>query len=251
MKEERDKMFVPSKMRIPSLIRHEDYSMLEESNLKGNKHKYTLYVFSYTSLQDCVMYELKSGKLFDNKQQYIDYLRHQLQFLAIKEYMSLTKPNPMYDLGGLAYANEEIDSFLDLFKKLKPIKRTKQNTYYDLTNFRVHMIRGNYNYEDILRFGVNSYKDDIFFISDFGKQNYYNMVKGCYFLMEPENSLNKLCKKYRIDMNKLHNMYNSFDNEHIWYNPKTVNTFYVRFPEVIKTDYYLSKIITYEEFVID
>lgn len=32
---------------------------------------------------------------------------------------------------------------------------------------------------------------------------------------------------------------------------KEVNTFYVRFPEVIKTDYYLSKIITYEEFVID
>lgn len=244
-------MFVPSRMNIPSLIRHEDYSMLKESNLREDKHKYTLYIFSHTSLQDCVMYELKSDKLFDNKQQYIDYLRHQLQFLAIKEYMSLTKPNYMYELGGLASANKEIESFLDLFSKLKPIKRTKQTTYYDITNFRARMIKGDYNYTNILKLGVNSYLNDIFFISDFGKQNYYNMVKGCYFLMESENSLHKLCEKYHIDISKLNNVYDSFENIHTWYHPKTVNAFYARFPEVVRTDYYLSQYIAYEEVVID
>ena len=150
-----DIMFVPSNLKIYNLIHHEEFALLRESNLDGKKHNYTLYIFSHTSLQDCVIYELKSDRVFDNKQQYIDYLRHQLQFLAIKEYMSLTKPNYMYELGGLASANEEIESFLDLFSKLKPIKRTKQNTYYDLTNFRVRMIRGVFDYINILMLGVN------------------------------------------------------------------------------------------------
>ena len=246
-----DIMFVPSNLKIYNLIHHEEFALLRESNLDDKKHNYTLYIFSHTSLQDCVMYELKSDKLFDNKQQYIDYLRHQLQFLAIKEYMSLTKPNYMYELGGLASANEEIESFIDLFSKLKPIKRTKQNTYYDITTFRVRMIRGDFDYINILMLGVNSYLNDIFFISDFGKQNYYNMVKGCYFLMEPENSLRKLCEKYHIDISKLNNVYDSDYNEHFWYNPKMVNDIYVNFPNVVKTDRYLSKYITYEEFVID
>lgn len=69
--------------------------------------------------------------------------------------------------------------------------------------------------------------------------------------MEPENSLRKLCEKYHIDISKLNNVYDSDYNEHFWYNPKMVNDFYVNFPNVVKTDRYLSKYITYEEFVID
>lgn len=194
----------------------EGYGMLVESNPKGKRHSYTLYLWDmYTKDMDCI----KTIKPC-TQEEYLETLKDTYAFLD-KCYVSDIK-----------YRGNSV-SILDEFQFKNPIKSTSKATYYAVFTNKYFM-RLNDEMTQVLSKG--NFSNSTYFILAFDRSNNYHLVLDYNKLMPAESSLYTLCKKYNIKHEELKYLgdYEDYGYYNVWVNPKVLNNFYLNFPQMVQ-----------------
>lgn len=234
-------MLKPSEIGLACFIRKEEYVMLKESNPAGTKHDYDLYLM--IPVEPYCLYHIKTDRAC-TKQEFITLLENNLKMLAIKEYISLTECNIHY-MDGTKCMFKDIADFCDMFRNIRPFKRTEDVNYYDITRYRLETIFDS----NFIAIDTRSqyFAQNFYLIHDYGKKNNYALMD--FHVEAPvEQNLTVLCQKYGVPKKQLSKI-QCENKQTIWFNPTFVNNYYAKFPDLVKSDPCLD-FIAYDETLI-